>query len=103
MRTAEILDGLDLVPMTDSTITDRDTLETHIAEIREQGYAYSREENIGGLCAVAGPVTDGDDQLIGVLSVSGPSNRMKGERFTSEIPDLILGTANELELRIAYA
>lgn len=102
-RVDEILDARGLTPKTDQTITDRAVLEEQLSEIAERGYAFNREENIKGLCAVAAPVTDDSEDLIGVLSVSGPSNRMKGEWFTSKIPDLILGTANELELRIAYA
>ncbi|ELZ28406.1 IclR family transcriptional regulator [Halogeometricum pallidum JCM 14848] len=102
-RVDDILDAQGLTPETDRTITDRTVLDEELAEISEQGYAFNREENIKGLCAAAAPVTNDDDELIGVLSVSGPSNRMKGEWFTSKIPDLILGSANELELRIAYA
>jgi len=102
-RVEEILDDRGLPPLTDSTITKRGELYDQLSEVRKRGYAFNREENIDGLRAVAGPVTDEDDELVGVLSISGPSNRMKGEWFTSELPDLVLGTANELELRIAYA
>ena len=102
-RVAEIIEGGGLAPKTEATITDVDELYDQLEETRTRGYAFNREENIKGLCAAAGPVTDRDGVLIGVLSVSGPSNRMKGDWFRHEIPDLILGSANELELRIAYA
>lgn len=102
-RTNEILDAHELPALTEETITDPDELKSQFDEIRERGYAFNREENIKGLRAVSGPVTDENDDLIGVLSVSGPSHRMKGEWFQSELPDLVLGTANELELRVAYA
>jgi DNA-binding IclR family transcriptional regulator len=102
-RVDEILDGSGLPALTDGTITDPDELRSQLSAIRDRGYAFNREENIDGLRAVAGPVTDEDGDLFGVLSVSGPSNRMKGELFETEIPDLVLGSANELELRIAYA
>lgn len=101
-RVAEILGEKDLSKLTDKTITDDEEIKGQLSTIRERGYAFNREENIEGLRAVAGPVTDSNDRLIGVLSVSGPSNRMKGEWYTSEIPDLVLGSANELELRVAY-
>ncbi|PSQ89215.1 MAG: hypothetical protein BRD45_03965 [Bacteroidetes bacterium QS_8_64_10] len=102
-RVNEILDEYGLPPLTENTITDSNELKSQLDEIRERGYAFNREENIKGLRAVSGPVTDENDILIGVLSVSGPSHRMKGEWFQSGLPDLVLGTANELELRIAYA
>lgn len=102
-RVEAILAEQGLPTLTENTITDRDEFFAQLSDVRERGYASNREENIQGLRAVAGPVTDEDDELVGVLSISGPSNRMKGEWYTSELPDLILGTANELELRIAYA
>lgn len=102
-RVTAILDEQGLPPLTEETMTDPDELKEELEAIRERGYAFNREENIKGLRAVSGPVTDENDELIGVLSVSGPSHRMKGEWFRSELPDLVLGTANELELRVAYA
>jgi DNA-binding IclR family transcriptional regulator len=102
-RVDEILDDQELPALTEETITDPEELKSQLSEIRERGYAFNREENIKGLRAVSGPVTDENDEFIGVLSVSGPSHRMKGEWFRSELPDLVLGTANEFELRIAYA
>lgn len=102
-RVDEVIEGTGLPPLTDETITDGDELRAELARVVDRGYAFNREENIEGLRAVAGPVTDGDGGLIGVLSVSGPSNRLKGEWYESGLPDLVLGSANELELRIAYA
>ena len=102
-RVDEILDTGGMSPSTDETITDSGELRAQLSTVRDRGYAFNREENIDGLRAVAGPVTNADDELIGVLSVAGPSNRMTGEWFEAEIPDLVLGSANELELRIAYA
>ncbi|SDR07080.1 hypothetical protein SAMN05216278_3461 [Halopelagius longus] len=39
----------------------------------------------------------------GGMSVSGPSHRLKGEWFEEELPDFLLGAANELELNIEYS
>jgi DNA-binding IclR family transcriptional regulator len=102
-RIEEIIDIHGLPAKTPQTIIDRDELFDQLAEIKERGYAFNDKENIKGLRAVAGPVTTNDGDLLGVLSVSGPSNRMKGTWLREEIPDLILGSANELELRIEYA
>ena len=43
-----------------------------------------------------------DGSLLGSIPVSGPTQRMKGERFEEEPPNLLLGTVNEVELNIAY-
>lgn len=41
--------------------------------------------------------------MIGGISVTGPSHRLNGERLESDLPDLLLGAANELELNIAHS
>ncbi|MFC4451281.1 IclR family transcriptional regulator [Halorussus aquaticus] len=102
-RVEEILDQWGLPALTENTITDRDELFEELSTIREQGYAVNKEESTEGLRAVGVPVMDGADELVGALSVSGPTHRMKGEWFDREIPNLLLGTANELELNLKYS
>lgn len=102
-RIDEILDSVPLDAVTANTITDRDRLDEELATIREQGYSFNKEESIEGLRAVGVPIHGPDGRVIGAFSVSGPTHRMKGEWFEAEIPDLLLGTANELELNIAYS
>lgn len=102
-RVDEIIDEWGLPADTPETITRRQELDAELERVRERGVAFNREECIVGLKAVAAPVLTPDDEIMGALSVSGPAHRMKGEWFESEIPDLLLGSANELELNLAYA
>ncbi|MFB6165847.1 MAG: IclR family transcriptional regulator [Haloarculaceae archaeon] len=102
-RLFEIVEHAAFEPITDATITDREALFEELAAIRERGYSFNRQENLEGLNAVGVVVTGPDDAVIGALSVSGPSHRLTGERLETELPNLLLGTANELELNIAYA
>ncbi|GAB3031565.1 IclR family transcriptional regulator [Natronobiforma cellulositropha] len=99
----EIIDQHGLVALTEHTITDPDALFAELEEIRERGYALNNQENIDSLRAVGVPVLGNNDQVIGSLSVSGPTHRFKGQYVEREIPDLLLGTANELELNIKYS
>lgn len=39
-------------------------------------------------------------EVVGALRVSGPTHRFRGEWFEEELPDMLLGVANELELEI---
>lgn len=89
--------------VTEETVTDAEELRCELAEIRERGYAFNREENLDGLHAVGVPVRNPNGGVIGGLSVSGPSHRFTGELFEDELPTLLLGTANELELNIAHS
>lgn len=101
-RVDAIIDRWGLPAETPATITDREELDAELEQIRERGVAFNREECIDGLQAVAAPVLGPDGTVIGALSVSGPTHRMKGEWLEEEIPDLLLGSANELELNIEY-
>ncbi|MCL9818141.1 IclR family transcriptional regulator [Natronocalculus amylovorans] len=98
----EILTGGGLEQITPQTITDPDMLRKELTEIRNTQIAFNKEESTPGLHAVGTAVTGKNDELIGGISVSGPAHRMMGDRFTKEIPKLLLGVANELELNIKY-
>ena len=102
-RIQAILDRHGLDAHTDDTITDREALFEEVEAIRERGVSYNKQEYIEGLRAVGVPVLAPDESVIGALSVSGPTHRLKGPRFEEEIPDLLLGTANEIELKIPYS
>lgn len=91
-----------LVRRTENTITDRERLEEELAAVRERGYAFNDEEGTKGLRSVGVPVKGPDERVIGAISVSGPSHRLRGDYFREELPNLILGCVNELELRLAY-
>ena len=88
--------------ITSETITDSDDLYTELEQIRERGYAFNREENLDGLHAVGAPIMSPNEDVIGALSISGPSHRLVGDRFENELPTLLLGTTNELELNISH-
>jgi DNA-binding IclR family transcriptional regulator len=102
-RVAEIVDRWGLEATTQNTITDYDELLEELEAVRNRGVSYNREESTMGLHALAVPVTDSYDQVIGSFGISGPSNRFKGDLFEKELPDLLLGAANELELNITYS
>jgi DNA-binding IclR family transcriptional regulator len=87
---------------TSKTITDPTELHEELARIRERGYAYSDEESVEGMRAVAAPITP-DDRVEGAINLAGPANRFVGERYEQTIPELVTGAANELELRLTYS
>jgi DNA-binding IclR family transcriptional regulator len=97
-----ILDRTGLPARTENTITDRAALETALDTIREQGYAVNDEEGTSGLRTVAAPVFGPSGELLGALSVSGPSRRLREAQTTHELAEMIRGSANELELRLTY-
>ncbi|MFC6873458.1 IclR family transcriptional regulator [Halobellus marinus] len=101
-RIEEILSSDPLERKTAQTITDPDELRDELRRIRERGHAYSREESIEGMRSVAAPIML-DDEVVCSISLAGPANRFVGERFTEEVPDIVKGAANEIELKLTYS
>jgi DNA-binding IclR family transcriptional regulator len=88
---------------TDNTITDSDELYSDLEQIRERGYAFDMDEHIKGLWAIGAPIMSPDGEVLGGLSVAGPTHRMKDDEFQEEVPKLLLGLINELELNMTYS
>lgn len=99
-RVREIIDRHGLEPQTKATITDPDQLFEELETIRETEVAFNDEESLDGHRAVASPVNP-NDRLHGAIVVSGPKNRLRGDRFREEIPEIVSGTANAIELELA--
>ncbi|MFF1831974.1 IclR family transcriptional regulator [Paenarthrobacter sp. NPDC058040] len=62
---------------TDSSITSRAALIAEVRKARETGFAVLDNELEDGLFAVACAVRDPDKKLVGILSVNGPTQRLR--------------------------
>jgi DNA-binding IclR family transcriptional regulator len=98
----EVVNRRGLPALTDHTITDEATLREELDRIRTEGVAFDNEERINGLRSVAGPLRTDGGQVLGSISVAGPTSRMRGDRFRSELPDRLRSAANVIELNITY-
>lgn len=98
---AALLAEAGLKKVTPHTITAKTKLEKHLAEAREAGYAWTKEELEIGLHAMAAPVLDRDGQVIAAVTASGPSYRFTEERMRELSPVLIKG-AEEISHRMGY-
>ena len=74
-KRAAIIASLDLVKLTENTITSLGELEEEVAQIRHQKFALDRGEFYDGMVAVAVPILDDEGRYFGSLAVHGPSNR----------------------------
>lgn len=102
-RVDELIRQHGLEPMTEHTITDEDELYEELDEIRERGYSINDQETLLGVRAIGVPVERPDGSLLGAFSASGPTHRVQGDRLEKEIPNILLGTANEFELDMKYS
>jgi DNA-binding IclR family transcriptional regulator len=98
-RRREILDGYDYPLSGDRT---REAVETELSEIRARGVAFGTEQFIRGVTGVAAPVTDTSGTVYGSITISGPSNRLTGDRLERELADLVRGTAGELQVNLSH-
>ena len=98
-RVREIAAEHGLPARTDNTITSEEELLDELQTVREQGYALDREENMLGLRCVGVPIRR-NGRVVASISVSGPKRRMNAERFTEQVPELLLSKANVIELNI---
>ena len=86
--------------MTDSTITDRETLYETLEEIQEKGYVVNDGEEVEGLRAVGAPIHDRNGSVLGALSVSAPKTRLSGDQYYEHVPELVMRTANVIEVNL---
>lgn len=77
---------------TDKTIVQWDKLLTELAEIRQKGYALDDEELELGLTCLAAPIFGRGNDVLAALSLSGPSSRVKSERFAEMVAAIIQTT-----------
>ncbi|WP_101295870.1 IclR family transcriptional regulator [Halegenticoccus soli] len=102
-RVGAIIDRNGLKAYTPQTITTREALFDELETIRERGYAIDNEEKIKGLKCIAAPVTSPNGDVLGAVSVSGPSSRMQGKRFEEELPQMVTRSANVIEINIQFS
>uniref|UniRef100_UPI003EB6AA54 IclR family transcriptional regulator domain-containing protein n=1 Tax=Halarchaeum sp. P4 TaxID=3421639 RepID=UPI003EB6AA54 len=81
-----------------ATITDEEELFAELERTRERGYAIDDEERLPGLRCVAAPVLGDAGGVLGAVSIAGPTNRFRGERFEVDLPERLLETVNIIEL-----
>lgn len=101
-RVNEIIDEHGLPAETEQTITDREALHEELDRVRDERTAYNDEESVDGLRSVGVPVIQPNGLVLGAFSVSAPSNRIRGSQFREEVPNIMLGHANEIELNLRY-
>jgi len=86
----------ELKKFTATTLADADSLHKELTQVREKGYAIDNEEMEMGVCCLAAPVRDYTKQIIGTISISGPTTRFTQERITQELAPLLLQSAEQL-------
>jgi len=100
-RREMILRDIELIPMTEQTITDMDALRDDLDQIREKGYAVSRGEWIIDASGTAAPIFDQRGLITAAISISGPGQRFTDEKI-KEMADLLVKETAQISFELGY-
>ncbi len=98
----EVIETSALAPFTARTITDPSVLHSELDKVRLKGYASSHGEWISDASGVAAPLFGASREVIGALTISGPS-----QRFTKETVEKysreVVSAAQEISRQMGYS
>lgn len=86
---------------TQNTIVNPEMLRAELRRIRANGYAVDDVENEVGVRCIGAPILDHDGQLVGSLSLAGPTIRMNWERI-EQLTGLVIDAAATVSSRLGY-
>jgi len=86
---------------TDTSITDPEKLMAQLQEVRLTKIAHDIEENEVGIYCIGTPVLDYASKVVGGVSVSGPSKRMK-EKDLEYLSSVVKKTGEELSSKMGF-
>ena len=95
-----VTEDYDLSARTENTITTTEELLEELERVRERGFSLNDGEEIRGMRAVGAPIQKRDGSVLGAVSVSKPASRMREEEFRETIPEIVMSTANVIEVNI---
>lgn len=98
-----VIDTRGLIEFTERTITTREQLDEDLEQIRDDGYSFDDEERLDGLRCVAAPLLREEEDVLGAISVSGPTTRMNRDRFREELPEIVYNTAKAIEIEMIHS
>ncbi len=91
----DLLDRMELNPITSHTITDRSKLEMDLSEIRKKGYGVSRGEANDEIVGLGIPIFNNKGRPIGGIGVGGPASRMTDE-VISNLASILLKIKDDI-------
>ena len=81
--------------ITANTITSPETMWASIRVIRQRGWSFDDEEHALATRCVAAPIYNEHAEVLGAISLAGPSSRLPDERI-KQLGPLVAHTAEEL-------
>lgn len=98
----QIISRQGLPSKTENTIVEREEIFEEIEKVRNQGFAISVQERVKGVDAISVGVYDEEFDIHGAISITAPGDQMTKGALQETYADLMIETANELELQTRY-
>jgi DNA-binding IclR family transcriptional regulator len=84
-----------------NTIVSKDRFLEDLALAASRGYAVDNEEHEEGLRCIAAPVRDHSTEVVGAISIAGPTYRVTGARLPT-LSREVMRIAAELSAALGY-
>jgi len=97
-----IIQETGLKSWTQNTITDYGRIRQELANIRDQGYAFSSGEREVGVTSVAAPIKNHAGVVVAALSISGPDARFNEENVMN-YKNLVIEGAAIISQNLGYS
>ncbi|WP_083899922.1 MULTISPECIES: IclR family transcriptional regulator [Haloferax] len=96
----KIIESAEFDKLTEHTIASRETLRDELEQIRADGFAVNDEEAQPNIRALGAPIMDVDNRVLGAISISGPTSRISGEYYETELPEILAEKTNIIEIKL---
>lgn len=100
-RSDIVYEPAELRAITARTLTDPIELETQLELVRARGYAVDDEEFIQGVYCIAVPVRGADGEVVGAVSVAGPTVRWDRTQAVKHL-DTLKAAGNAISRALGY-
>lgn len=101
-RVEAILDRHGMARTTENTITSRGDFFEELDRVREGGVALDIEERVVGVQCIAAPIQRKDGDVLGAISVAGPTSRLKLDEGAEELVELVANAADVISINATY-
>jgi DNA-binding IclR family transcriptional regulator len=91
----------DMTRYTQNTITNVNDLKKHLSVVRQEGVAIDDEEGFIGIRGIAAALKNNENNVVGAITVLGPSIRLTRERLRECAP-VVKETAREISRALGY-
>jgi len=96
----QVLSGSHLVPLTEKTTLDPDSLRRELELVRSRGYALVEQEVEVGVRSLAMPFFDGNQQVAGAVTALTSMSALTTKQLLADVLPLVRHITSELEVAL---